>query len=51
MRRQDIVSYLGNIIDVVVQLERRHGRRRVSQIMWRDRGHDLVGPTQQMESH
>lgn len=38
MRREDIVSYLGNIIDVIVQLERRNGRRQVSQVMWRDHG-------------
>jgi type IV secretion system protein VirB11 len=37
MRREDIVGYLGNIIDIVVQLERRQGQRRVSQIMWRER--------------
>jgi type IV secretion system protein VirB11 len=35
MRREDIVGYLDNIIDVIVQLERRNGRRRVSEIMWR----------------
>jgi type IV secretion system protein VirB11 len=38
MRREDIVSYLGNIIDVIVQLERRNGRRQVSQVMWQDHG-------------
>lgn len=34
MRREDIVGYLSGIVDVIVQLERRNGQRRVSQITW-----------------
>ena len=37
MRREDIAGYLGNVVDVIVQLERHNGRRRVSQIMWHNR--------------
>jgi type IV secretion system protein VirB11 len=34
MRREDIVSYLTRVVDVTVQLERRDGMRRLSQILW-----------------
>lgn len=33
LRREDVVHYAANVIDAVVQLERRQGRRQISRIM------------------
>jgi len=33
LRREDIVHYVANVVDVIVQLERRGGERRVARIM------------------
>jgi type IV secretion system protein VirB11 len=35
MRRDDVVGYVGRVVDVVVQLERCGGIRRVAQVSWR----------------
>lgn len=35
MRREDVVAYVERVVDVVVQLERRAGVRRVGQVRWR----------------
>ena len=44
MRHEDIISYIGRVVDVVVQLERRDGRRQVDQILWCGRrGHPVEG--------
>lgn len=40
---QDVVRYLEGVVDIVVQLGRRAGRRRVEQIMWRRSAHN--GPS------
>jgi type IV secretion system protein VirB11 len=34
MRREDLVGYIKRVVDVVVQLERRAGQRRVSRVLW-----------------
>jgi type IV secretion system protein VirB11 len=34
LQRIDLHSYIGNVVDVVVQLERRGGVRRISAIVW-----------------
>lgn len=34
LRHDDIVSYISNVVDIFVQLERRGGSRRVSAIVW-----------------
>lgn len=34
MRRDDVVDYVESVVDIVVQLERRHGQRCVSQVRW-----------------
>ena len=36
LRREDVLHYVESIVDVVVQLERREGRRGVAEIRWRD---------------
>lgn len=36
LQREEILSYARQVVDVVVQLERRAGRRHVSQILWGD---------------
>ena len=33
LRREDIVHYVTSVVDVIVQLERREGRRQVARIM------------------
>lgn len=38
LRRDDVVSYVERAVDVFVQLERRGGHRRISQIQWKDEG-------------
>ena len=38
LRREDVVDYGRNLMDVVVQVERRSARRRISQIAWRSQG-------------
>lgn len=35
MRREDIVRYVHEIVDIIVQLERRAGRRSIARITWR----------------
>jgi type IV secretion system protein VirB11 len=35
MRREDVVGYAERVVDVIVQLERRAGVRRVSRVVWR----------------
>lgn len=37
LTRADILAYVGEIVDVFVQLERRNGVRRVKQVVWSDR--------------
>jgi hypothetical protein len=34
LQRADLLPYVSRVIDVIVQLERRHGVRRISQIKW-----------------
>jgi type IV secretion system protein VirB11 len=34
LRREDVVNYASKVIDVIVQLERRTGLRRISEIRW-----------------
>ncbi|WP_230781766.1 P-type DNA transfer ATPase VirB11 [Sphingomonas sp. Leaf37] len=34
LRRDDILAYIDRVVDIVVQLERRHGERRITQIDW-----------------
>lgn len=34
LSRGDIYAYINRVVDIVVQLERRHGVRRISQIRW-----------------
>ena len=34
LHRDDILAYVGRVVDVIVQLERRKGRRCVSQVSW-----------------
>ena len=36
LNRDDIIAYVERVVDVVVQLERRQGRRRIGQIQWRN---------------
>ena len=40
MRRDDILSYISQVVDIIVQLERRDGRRSVSQVSWLRSGRD-----------
>jgi type IV secretion system protein VirB11 len=35
MRREDVIGYVERVVDVIVQLERRTGIRRVSRVLWR----------------
>jgi type IV secretion system protein VirB11 len=42
LRREDVVGYARSVIDVIVQLDRRGGRRRVSEIDWLRRPSRLV---------
>lgn len=35
LNRDDIIAYVERVVDVVVQLERRQGQRRIGQIQWR----------------
>lgn len=37
LNRDDIIAYVERVVDVIVQLERRQGRRRIAQIQWRDK--------------
>ena len=34
LHREDILAYVGRVVDVIVQLERRQGCRRVTQVAW-----------------
>lgn len=36
LNRDAIINYVERVVDVIVQLERRHGRRRITQIQWRN---------------
>jgi type IV secretion system protein VirB11 len=36
LNREDIIAYVERVVDVIVQLERRNGRRRIGQIQWRN---------------
>ena len=35
LHRDDILAYVDRVVDVIVQLERCRGRRRIAQISWR----------------
>ena len=41
MRREDILSYLRGVIDIIIQLERENGMRRIGEIAWPIRSPDL----------
>jgi len=36
LNRNDIIAYVERVVDIVVQLERRQGRRRIGQVQWRN---------------
>jgi type IV secretion system protein VirB11 len=38
LRREDVVSYVERAVDIFVQLERRDGRRWISQVEWKAAG-------------
>jgi type IV secretion system protein VirB11 len=38
LRHQDIIHYVSSVVDAIVQLERRDGRRSVARIMTRVQG-------------
>jgi type IV secretion system protein VirB11 len=42
LRREDVLSYVERAVDIFVQLERRDGRRWISQIEWRAAGPDFI---------
>lgn len=35
MRREDVIAYAERVVDVIVQLERQGGRRRIKQVSWK----------------
>ena len=43
MRREDVLAYVERVVDVIVQLERQGGQRRVAQVSWRREDADSSG--------